>query len=285
MIAKEKMDKTNSAVEDEGEDQMSKEEKALTAKSNILYDKSDKSLDMGRFKATEYKFNKYIHLPKAESIERESLHEVRRNKMIDIFKGVTKKPRSNESERSVGSKNKCAERSVSNKRTCVERSVSSMSTCVESNLSKKEQEGFKSLKKRVSNNEIVVTETDKSRRFCVLTAQQYIDSGEKHIKNDCEINYEELHSIQKSVNDHGVWLRRIFGIGSNWGHEGRIGNSMTDKGEVVAPLYLLIKDHKGWSFEDGTPPPSRPVCSGNQGFNRHLSDIGACRACIRGVRY
>ena len=48
---------------------------------------------------------------------------------------------------------------------------------------------------------------------------------------------------------------------------------MTGRGEVVAPLYLLIKDHKGWSFEGGTPPPSRPVCSGNKGFNRHISEI------------
>ena len=48
---------------------------------------------------------------------------------------------------------------------------------------------------------------------------------------------------------------------------------MTDRGEVVAPLYLLVKDHKGWSSEQGTPPPSRPVCSGNRGFNRHISEI------------
>ena len=48
---------------------------------------------------------------------------------------------------------------------------------------------------------------------------------------------------------------------------------MTDRGEVVAPLYLLVKDHKGWRPEDGTPPPSRPVCSRNMGFNRHISEI------------
>ena len=48
---------------------------------------------------------------------------------------------------------------------------------------------------------------------------------------------------------------------------------MTDRGEVVAPLYLLVNDHKGWSYEEGTPPPSRPVCSGNKGYNRHISEI------------
>ena len=62
-------------------------------------------------------------------------------------------------------------------------------------------------------------------------------------------------------------------MGNKWDHEERIAHSMTDKGEVFAPLYILIKDHKGWSFNDGTPPPSRPVRSSNQGFNRHLSEI------------
>ena len=42
---------------------------------------------------------------------------------------------------------------------------------------------------------------------------------------------------------------------------------------TVAPLYLLIKDHKGWKQEDECPPPSRPVCSGNKGCNRHLSEV------------
>ena len=35
-----------------------------------------------------------------------------------------------------------------------------------------------------------------------------------------------------------------------------------------------MKDHKGWSQGDGTiSPPSRPVCTGNKGFNRQLSEI------------
>ena len=41
----------------------------------------------------------------------------------------------------------------------------------------------------------------------------------------------------------------------------------------VAPLYLLFKDHKGWSLETGTAPPSRPVVSAGSGQNDHLSEI------------
>ena len=38
-------------------------------------------------------------------------------------------------------------------------------------------------------------------------------------------------------------------------------------------MHLLIKDHKNWSKDSGTPPPSRPVISGNSGLNRHLSEM------------
>ena len=48
---------------------------------------------------------------------------------------------------------------------------------------------------------------------------------------------------------------------------------MTENSESVAPLYLLIKDQKGWTEDSNAPPPSRPVCSGNRGFNKHLSEL------------
>ena len=38
-------------------------------------------------------------------------------------------------------------------------------------------------------------------------------------------------------------------------------------------MVLLIKDHKGWSPDMQTPPPSRPVVSGNCGLNCHLSEL------------
>ena len=107
----------------------------------------------------------------------------------------------------------------------------------------------------------------------MLTRSQYVQAGAKHVCKDKMISYDQLHSVQKLVNDHSKWLKRIFNIGCEWGHDERIAASMPDKGEVVSPLYLLIKDHKGWSPEDGTPPPSRPICSGRAGFNRHISEI------------
>ena len=87
-------------------------------------------------------------MPKAESVDRESKHEVRRNMMLEVFSKATRKKFNNKGEKGMNKK-------------------------IESNLSKLEQDGLKSLQKRVNNNEIIVTETDKSRRFCVLTVTQY----------------------------------------------------------------------------------------------------------------
>ena len=41
----------------------------------------------------------------------------------------------------------------------------------------------------------------------------------------------------------------------------------------VSPLYLLLKDHKGWSVSVGGAPPTRPVCSAGSGQNDHMSEI------------
>ena len=73
---------------------------------------------------------------------------------------------------------------------------------VKSNLTAAEQRGMKSLQERVRSGELVVTETDKSRRFCVMTRSQYRLAGEKHTSKDMKIEYDQLQSIQKLVNDH-----------------------------------------------------------------------------------
>ena len=114
---------------------------------------------------------------------------------------------------------------------------------------------MKSLQKRVDSGELVVTETDKSKRFCILTSEQYFAAGRKHVQGDTVVDHDTVLKLQKTVNDHSHWLRKIFNAGASWGQEERLGQSMCDKGEVVAPLYLLIKDHKLWKQSDGTPPP------------------------------
>ena len=115
----------------------------------------------------------------------------------------------------------------------------------EINITKQEEKGLKSLQQRVASGELIVTETDKSKRFCIMTREQYVKSGEKHTSKDVIVGPDQFKKVQKCVNSHCEWLSQIFKCGENWQHNDRIVNSMSYESEAVAPLYLLIKDHKG----------------------------------------
>ena len=48
---------------------------------------------------------------------------------------------------------------------------------------------------------------------------------------------------------------------------------MINQSHSLCPMYLTYKDHKGWTGEDGSPPPTRPIAGGNTGMNIHLSEV------------
>ena len=89
MTVKEKFNDCNKEAEndsitsDESLSELAEKEEAKTA---MIYLKSDKTLDLGRIKATDYKFNKRVFLPEDESVDKEAIHEVRRATMMEIFK-------------------------------------------------------------------------------------------------------------------------------------------------------------------------------------------------------
>ena len=37
--------------------------------------------------------------------------------------------------------------------------------------------------------------------------------------------------------------------------------------------WIFAKCHKGWTWQSGKPPPTRPVAGGNQGMNFPLSEL------------
>ena len=133
--------------------------------------------------------------------------------------------------------------------------------------------GLKSLKKRIKEGDLIICDTDKRKRFAALTRKQYLDSGMAHTAGDLESSESQVKIIQTVVNDHTFWLQSIMGCGKNWGHENRMAKNVLDKGEQVCSMVLLIKDHKSWSPDSETSPPSRPVVAGNCGLNSHLSEL------------
>ena len=52
-----------------------------------------------------------------------------------------------------------------------------------------------------------------------------------------------------------------------------MGKNLVDHGYEVPELSVLVKDHKDWTYECGKVVPTRPVLSGNNCINIHLSEI------------
>ena len=77
------------------------------------------------------------------------------------------------------------------------------------NINKKERVGLINLQKRIRNNELVVTPTDKSGRFSVMTHQQYIEAGREHTNKDIPTDWAGVRYLKNQVNNHMWWLTKI----------------------------------------------------------------------------
>ena len=84
---------------------------------------------------------------------------------------------------------------------------------------------------------------------------------------------EFVKQTQQILNGHcSMWLK-IFLVGLNWGHEDRHRETKINNSLSVSPLYLLYKDHKGWSFGMPGEPPSRPIAATKSSQNVHFSEM------------
>ena len=140
------------------------------------------------------------------------------------------------------------------------------------NLTEQEKKGLKSLQKRVKLGELVIVQTDKSSRFAVMTMEEYEEAGRKHTEKDTEVGLEFVLSNETQINGHMSMILKTFMVGKEWGHEDRTRAIKITHSLSVAPMYILFKDHKGWSVDMGTAPPSRPVASAGGGQNDNLSE-------------
>ena len=229
-VEEEPMDAEDKRVMDESEWQ--------GRKSELVYDFEFRDLDFGRQKATNMKNNKRVTLPKSKDVQLEAYMEVRRKRAAKLYDMCVKK---------LG-------------QDCEKG---------KDNLTAGEKRGLKSLKKRVAAGEIIICQTDKSGRFCVLTREQYLEAGLEHTKNDRMIDQDEQEEVQRAVNGHMRWWGVIWSLGSNWSQEARCVNNLLNHGLGACPMTLLVKDHKSWSVI----PKTRSIMGGNDGGNAGISEF------------
>ena len=78
------------------------------------------------------------------------------------------------------------------------------------NLSREELSGIASLKRRCRKEDLVIMETDKSKRLSIMTKVNYIQVTDPHVVNDKVLSTIELGHIEKILNAHTFQLARVF---------------------------------------------------------------------------
>ena len=237
-----KEQQSETAEEKKERERVEKVAEEIAIKNLLVFDEDDMELDYRKKRATSCKHNTNVLLPGPLTAAEEQEIEARRvvwGKIFDDF---------------------LAE-------------FTDEAGVQESNLTKAEARGLKKLQKRVTEGTLVVVKTDKSGRFSIMSMAEYERAGRVHTEKDVEVDLKFLQENQRRINGYLSMLIKIFNIGDAHNHYDRIRSLKLTMSLSVAPLYLLFKDHKGWSLETGTAPPSRPVVSAGSGQNDHLSEI------------
>lgn len=106
-----------------------------------------------------------------------------------------------------------------------------------------------------------------------MSRATYTECGRVHTKGDTVVGWEELKKSQNELNGHCSMMIKILGIGKAWDHSNRVRETMLGEAMATCPLSLLYKDHRGWTKDQGTVPPTRPIAGGHLGMNLYLSEI------------
>ena len=159
----------NSIFDEDELEEQAEEELIEEAKSRMIYNTEERSLNLARRRVTDIKGNSRVILPKkVKNFEVEARLELLRIECMAVFKKYI------EDECQGDGKQK-------------------------SNLNKTQLKGLLSLKKRIDNAEIVILPTDKTGRFAIMTRETYLQSGLKHTRGDKKVTWDILEEAQKAM--------------------------------------------------------------------------------------
>ena len=214
------------------------EEIEMEARTRQVFNPVEKEYDERKRRVTDLKECSRVTLPKPLPAAEEAKIELRRNIHTEIYENFRKE-----------NCNKAGEQ--------------------RSNLTREEQEGLKSLEKKIKDRKIIVIKTDKSSKFAVCSEEAYLRMGRVHTIKDKVINRKELLEAEKILNFHCVAWGKMWGSGDNHDHRSRIVNSKKTASENTADMYILLKDHK-----EGEK--TRPIVTGCTSNTLGMSNNVAC---------
>ena len=153
-----------------------------------------------------------------------------------------------------------------------------------SNLTKSQQSGLMSLKKRIKSGDLVILQTDKTGSFAACSTDAYRQMGMEHLRGHREVTWEKAGETQRKLNGHTSMWVKMTGLGQELGQVERMRETFLSKSVQVPPMYLMVKDHK--VVQPGSLPSTRPVVSGCKSMNlfdeRLMCSMAAtCSSCFR----
>ena len=80
---------------------------------------------------------------------------------------------------------------------------------------------LKSFLRKVNEGLLVILQIDKSRKFAVMSEDDYLAAGKVNTDKDECVGEDFVRETQRILNGHCSVLMKIFNTGSNWSHESR----------------------------------------------------------------
>ena len=228
-------------------------------------------LDFSKRRPTDYKLNTRVSLPKPLDADGEFQCEIRRRayqQVYDEFKATSTTTTKNPTQEALDSHGptRGGQTDITGGKGHIEKKKKII------NITADERRGLDELKRKIDAGEIIVVPTDKSSRFAVMKQEQYLASGKVHTDKDTQCDWSSVKYLKNQVNNHMWWLLHIWSYSKKTDTD-RMLKNITVSGLDLPEMGLLIKDHKSWSLDSDSPPPSRPVMSGNCTINTHLSEL------------
>ena len=240
-LSKELGEKLSDEDEEELRKEMTVEEEEKIeedeARSRQVFDPEGKSYDNRKKRVTDLAENSRVCLPKPLPAIEEASIEMRRENIKRVFREIKTKICNGKGQQ-------------------------------KSNLTGEEEEGIKSLRKRIDEEDLIIMKTDKSGKFAVTNREKYERLGEAHTGKDRKIGDDEAREKERVINGHtSMWLKMTC-LGEAHNHEDRARESKLSKSLNLADMYLLLKDHK-------ETLSTRPVVTGCNSNTLGLSNIVA----------
>ena len=107
----------------------------------------------------------------------------------------------------------------------------------ERNLTATQEAGLKDIQSLISQNH-VVTKTDKSDRLCLLTEEDYVETGQPHVEGDDVKTRKETEQNEDILNCHALQMCRLLGLCDGQNCARRLKSAILNQNTLPPSLYF-----------------------------------------------